>query len=261
LFFQPRMRSVKLMLRFILFLLFIFPYSGHSQTSRMIMVTEEWPPFRIINKNSSSGYSGIDIDIIKQLSIDLGVTIEIKHYPWARALELMKSGQADIISGIALTPEREKFLYYVPVSYYAVHPVFYTRKGKGKMIRTYENLYGSSVGYSLNSFYFEPFNSDTQIKKRGFSTEAQLLKILAMGRIDVIIGTDPNISYEIARMGYRDLMEPTVFLPAEKTELFIAISRKSPAITFAGKIEEILQHLKDDGRINEIMNSYNQVMR
>ena len=113
------------------------------------MVTEEWPPFRINDESSSSGFRGIDIDIVNTLSEKLGVKIEIQRHPWAMSLALMRSGQADMITGAAYTVDRESFVNYIPISYSAVRPVFYTQKGKGSQIQSYQDLYGPSVGYSL----------------------------------------------------------------------------------------------------------------
>jgi len=239
-----------------MFTLLSFPCPSYSKITRIVMVTENWPPFRISDESSPSGFRGIDIEIAERLSEALDIRIEIERYPWARALEQIRNGKADIISGIAYDKDRESFMYYVPVSYCSVSPVFYTLKGKGDLIRSYNDLHGPSVGYSINSVYFEPFDSDTQIKKTGFSTEDQLLKVLALGRIDVIIGTDPNISYESARLGYGDVIEPAAYQPAEKIELFIALSRKSKVMSIAGDIEKALRRLMYDGTIHGILDSY-----
>lgn len=220
------------------------------------MVTEAWPPFRMNDANSPSGFNGIDIDLTHELSQILGVTIEIHRHPWARALEMMRSGHADMLTGIAYTSDREAFMHYVPKSYYAVRPVFYTQKGKGHLIKTYEDLYGPSVGYSLNSAYFEPFNSDSRVNKVGLSTEVQLLQALALGRVDITVGTDPNISYDIARLGYRDVLELTHYQPSVKTNLYIALSRKSSAMSYAQDIETAIDRLMNDGTIETIINKY-----
>jgi polar amino acid transport system substrate-binding protein len=222
----------------------------------MIMVTEEWPPFRITDEKSPVGFKGIDIDIIDKLSKSLGIALEVQHHPWARALEQIRNGQADIITGVAYNKERESFMYFIPVCYYSVQPIFYVRRGKGVLIQSYSDLYGPSVGYSINSLYYEPFDSDNQIKKTGLSTESQLLKLLALGRLDIIIGTDPNISYEIGELGYNDVLEPAAYQPAEKTELFIAISRKSPAMARVKEIQQVIQRMMGDGTIKTIINSY-----
>jgi polar amino acid transport system substrate-binding protein len=96
----------------------------------------------------------------------------------------------------------------------------------------------------------------SKINKTGLSTEVQLLQVLALGRIDVIIGTDPNLSFEVARLGYQDVLEPTTYQPSEKTELFIALSRKSRAMSLAPEIEQALRGLMTNGAIDNIINSY-----
>jgi polar amino acid transport system substrate-binding protein len=233
------------------------PRWGECGDRAIIMATEEWPPFRMNDPNSPSGFRGIDIDIAERLSDAIGIPIVVQRHPWARALALMRTGGADMITGVARTQEREAFMHYVPISYYAVHPVFYARKERGDAIQTYADLVdGPSVGYSLHSAYFEPFNSDDRIKKVGLSTEPQLLHALALGRIDVIIGTDPNISFDIARLGYRDALEPTRYQPPKKTELFIALSRKSPAMAHAKKIEQALKRLLANATIEAIFGNY-----
>lgn len=249
-------RPVISALRILFLLLLVFPTHGHSENTHIIMVTEDWPPFRISDDASPSGFRGIDIDIADKIAEAIGCTIEIRHHPWARALEQMKSGQADLITGVAYTEERAAFLHYIPVAYSEVRPVFITSKSKASTISTYADLHGPSIGYSLNSVYFEPFDSDPRINRVSFSTEAQLLKVMALERIDVIVGTDPNISYEIKRLNYGAQLTPTAYQPDEKTQLYFALSRKSPAMELAEKIESVLQQLVNTGAIDAIQNAY-----
>jgi len=253
---RKRAAAFIIRLGFALFFILILPDPGPCQETRLVMVTEAWPPFRMNDEKSPCGFRGIDIDITLALSRELGIRIDIQRHPWGRALELMRSGHADMVTGAARTPEREVFMHYVPISYYAVRPVFYTQKGKADRIRSYADLIGPSIGYSLKSAYFEPFNSDSAIKKVGLPTEVQLLRLVALGRIDVTIGTDPNISYDVARLGYRDVLEPTVYQPPDKTDLYIAISRKSTALAMAEKIEQALGRLMASGAIEEIIHAY-----
>lgn len=252
-------RRLNMALAFLAILLPLFAQFStplFAQPTRIVMVTEHWPPFRMNDDARPSGFRGIDIDVMEKLSQVLGVPIEIQRHPWARALELMRNGQADMITGIARTAEREEFMHYIPVSYASVRPVFYTQKGKGHLIQSYEDLYGPSVGYSLKSAYFEPFNSDTRIHKVGLSNEVQMLHVLALGRIDILIGTDPNIAYEVSRLGYHDAVEPTAWQPSNMTELFIALSRRSPAMGQAEEIERALRQLLEDGTVNAILGVY-----
>ena len=94
------------------------------------------------------------------------------------------------------------------------------------------------------------------VKPNFVSTEVQLLHMLALARIDITIGTDPNISYDIARLGYREQLEATAWQPSKKTELFIAFSRKSPALGLSRRIEETLRQWLSDGTVDRIIRAY-----
>ena len=220
------------------------------------MATEEWPPFRINDPQGESGFRGIDIEVVAALEERLGVKIHIERHPWARALEMMRSGQVDLLSGVARTAERERFMHYVGTSYWAVRPRFYAAKGRGGEILFYEHLRGKSIGYSLHSAYFEPFDSDAGLDKKGLSAEAQLLQALALKRLDLIIGTEPNLSYDIARLGLGSAVEPTAYQPERQTDLFFAFSRKSPHLDLAGRIEEVLAGLVKEGVVRGIVARY-----
>jgi len=245
-------KVVRLLLCILLLLLPIFAFSQRKIT----MVTEEWPPFRINDPTEPSGFVGIDIDVVTYLERELGVTIEIQRHPWARALEMMKSGLIDCISGYAMTSERQIFSEYVPTPYYSVRPVFYALKGAGASIKTYDDLYGKVIGQSKNSAYFEPYNSDTRMLKKDLVTEVQIIQMAALGRIDLAIGTDPNISWDIAKLGLRDKLEQTSFIPTVKTDLYIAFSRKSPALDLVPLIDQAIAKMLVNGTFAKIIQKY-----
>jgi len=169
---------------------------------------------------------------------------------------MLRDGQVDMITGVAYSSERAVYMAYVPTSYAAVQPVFYSRKGRGSLVKTYEDLRGKSIGQSIRSLYFEPYNSDTSLNKVDLSTEPQIIKMLALGRLDLAIGTDPNIAWDIAQLGLRDSLEHTAYTPSAKTELFIAFSRKSKALGLIDAMNAAIVRMKKDGTIDAIIASY-----
>jgi polar amino acid transport system substrate-binding protein len=74
----------------------------------------------------------------------------VQRHPFARALEMIKTEKADLITGVAYTDKRAGFISYIPTSYYAVSLVFYTQKGRGHLVKTYDDLYKFKIGYSLH---------------------------------------------------------------------------------------------------------------
>jgi polar amino acid transport system substrate-binding protein len=168
----------------------------------------------------------------------------------------MKSGQADIITGLAYTPERAQYIHYSAIPYYVVSPAFYLRKGKGHLIKKYKDLYRFTIGYSIDSAYFEPFNSDTALKKFGVSTEIQLIKMLANGHIDVIIGTNCNVEHDIAKLGLKDKIEKAHYIPDKKIELYLGISKNSKFAKQYDELNRIIKELVETGSANKIADKY-----
>jgi len=242
------------------FIIFIFMFislsgTGHSN-GPLIAVTEAWPPFRINSEGTKYGFSGIDIDILEGLEKDLNIEIVVQRHPFARALEMIRTGDADLTPAIAYTEQRSEFISYVPTSYYAVSPVFYTQKNRGHLVQTYDDLYKFKIGYSLHSAYFEPFNSDGKLQKMGISTEEQLVKMVASGRIDLIIGTNPNLAYDIKQYEVKGKIEEIRYHPESKTKVYIGLSKKHEGKDLQRRIDIYLQKIMTNGDLNRILDKY-----
>ena len=217
---------------------------------------EKWAPFRIEDKESPRGFKGLDIEILNEISKKLNIKIQIKRSPWARSLANLKSGDSDIITGVAYTEERAEYINYAEPSYYSVNPVFYVKKGRGHLIKNYSDLYSYSIGHSIKSAYFEPFNSDTKLKKVELSSETHLIKMLMLGRVDAIIGTEPNISYDLIKSGLRNKAERAFYKPDKQTKLYIGISKKSPLSSRMKEIEMVIKDMLNDKKIDKLMKRY-----
>ncbi len=114
-----------------------------AEMNEITVVTETWPPFRIADETSDCEYSGIDVDLLKDIAERLNVTFTIRRLPWARCLVFMETGQADLITGLAYTPEREQYIHYSEMPYYQVSPAFFVPKGKGHLIKRYADHQGA----------------------------------------------------------------------------------------------------------------------
>lgn len=221
---------------------------------KLVLATEPWSPYRMIDAAGNLG--GIDIDLIHALEKKLGVTIEIELHPWSRCLEMMRDGEVDLMSGLAWSEDRARYIQYLKPSYHTVQPVFYTLAGKGPSIASYNDLFGKRIGQSMKSVYFEPYNSDIRLYKVDLSSETQILQLLSLGRIDVAVGTDPNISWDIKRLGYKGVFERTAYIPPVKTDIYIGVSKKSGTLKNVGDLERALAELIQDGSVDSFIEKY-----
>ncbi|MBN2658373.1 MAG: transporter substrate-binding domain-containing protein [Spirochaetales bacterium] len=239
----------------VFFVVLIGGAAVHSQEV-FNLVTEVWAPFRLVDESTESGFSGIDIDVINELERRMNVIIKIESCPWARALDEIRSGEADLISGIAYTKDRAAFAEYIPVSYAAVEPVFYTQSGKGSSVVNYGDLAGKVIGMSRHSAYFEPYNSDNTLNKYFLDSEQKILDMLVLGRLDLGIGTNPNMAYDISVSGYQDKLELVFYKPPVATKLYLAMSKKSGGIPMLDEFSEALSDMTGDGTMESILEKY-----
>ncbi|SIQ22981.1 amino acid ABC transporter substrate-binding protein, PAAT family [Alkalispirochaeta americana] len=229
--------------------------SGEALPEHLVLATDVWPPFRLAD-SSGDLVSGIDLELVREIETRLGIPVVVQRHSWPRALEMLRTGEAHIMTGIAWSAERETYLHYLSPSYTAVSPAFYTLRGSEDILQSYRDLYSLRVGQVRDSVYFEPFNSDTKIEKITVSSERQLLRMLYHGRVSVLVGTIPNLLWDIRQLGMESLVGPAIYQPAHGTDLFIALSRASPAMELRPVLEKILRDIIDEGVVATILEGY-----
>ena len=226
---------------------------GLNSGTKITVATDEWPPFRIINK--SQAFEGFDIDLLEAISNNTDLTFKVKRYPWARALKHLQHHKVDMMTGLAYTKERALYINYVPFPYFVCKPAFYIQKSLNKDIITYQDLYQYKIGFVLNSAYFEPFNSDKKIRRHAVATEGQLLKMAVKGRLDVFVGTDCQVDYEITKKGLWDTFSKASYQPADSVKLFLGVAMNTnPSVVM--KLSHALIELDNSGQLQQIKNKY-----
>jgi polar amino acid transport system substrate-binding protein len=231
----------------------LFPNTIKSESLEIDVTADEWPPFRIIEGDK---YSGIDFDLLEEVSKRMNLKLVVKQYPWSRGLINMRLGNVDIMSGLAKTKQRALFLDYTTPSYYKCSTVFYVKKGNANLIQTYDDLKKYNIGFVTGSAYFSPFDTDASLKKYSVTTEEQLIKMLLYDRFKVIIGTDCQADYDIARLGLSHKFEKANYRPGNNVDLYIGISKKSHLSKELEKINKIIQDIINEGKIQEYAKKY-----
>ena len=208
----------------LLALLILAPLSRAGEGEPLRVMTDLWPPFRM--EDESGQLQGLDVDLLAELSRRTGLRFEVERAPWARGLAALEQGKADLMTGLARTAERERYIQYLDAPYYACSPRFYANPALATRLDDYEKLRGLRIGYVLESAYFQPFDSDQTLDKVGVSTENQLLQMLVRGRIDVLVGTDCQVDYALLTPELGGRIVKAAYYPEVRTELYIGFSRQ-----------------------------------
>ncbi len=75
-------------------------------------------------------------------------------------------------------------------------------------------------------------------------------------RIDVIIGTECQVDYELKKINLKNQFDKSVYKPENKVELFLEISKKSKFANKTNDINKILSDIIKEGKINEFAKRY-----
>jgi len=217
-----------------------------------------YPPNEMMDADQQ--LSGVHIDIVRAVAKLLNMPIEIKSLPWNRALHLMEKGEADAITHIGKTPEREKFaLFYEGNTLSTTRNGFFILKENaadfnytGELQQLTDNTIGTINGYSYGIAFdsAEYLNRDT-----GTDTEEVLLSKLIRGRFPIAISKIDRIYFIANKNKVRDkiiFLKP--YMPG--VEQYIAFSKVLNHQKIGLKFAAALSMFKTTAQYRQILAKY-----
>ncbi|MDH6363454.1 ABC-type amino acid transport substrate-binding protein [Enterococcus sp. PF1-24] len=134
-----------------------------------------------LNDKGEMEVVGFDVDLVNQLSEDLGFEYEIIETEFKGLVGELQSGRADfVISGMTATEERRKSVDFSD-------PYFYTKTGvifpKDQNIETVTDMQGKKIAVSFGTT-FEQQATDMGAEVVAFDSGAAVLQDLYNGRVD-----------------------------------------------------------------------------
>ncbi len=248
----------------LLAVLLLSVFAPDGQAERLVVPMDPYPPWKFVDtQHWAVDPNGIDNRLIEALlsayNETFGAELEADYrgYPWKRCLDMMHSGQADLISGILKRPEREEYLIFIEPPYKTRSAkVFYVRKGEGERIRRYEDLHDLKIGLQAGVSYFEPFDSDTGIRKEEAGDDLSNLRKLIHGRIDAVISTETQADYLIAVEGLGDRIVKAEYRYDYELPVYFALSRQSPHADKAVRFSEIVTRLVEQNVFETLIEDY-----
>ena len=156
-----------------------------------------WPPYEFVDQ--SGELQGVTVDIIKILEKQLGVQFKVNsQYSWAETLKKIRNHDIDIVSGISISPEREKYLIFTH-SYLTPLIGIYTRKDD-ITINHFDDLKNKTVVVENQYFSHEELvEKHPEIKLLVVETTADALKALSYGKADAYIGDQGATNWVIEK--------------------------------------------------------------
>ena len=166
-------------------------------------VDTAWPPIEWIDKQGQ--HQGMTSDYIGFISEVTGLKFtKAEAMPWIDVLKKSKQNDLDVLSAVAVTPERQEYLNFT--STYLSFPLVIFSRDDDSFITDIHDLYGKRVGiengYSSQSFlqYDHP-----DIELVNFDTTQNILSALSLGKIDAYVGNLTVAAYLIKKEGLTNI--------------------------------------------------------
>lgn len=149
---------------------------------------------------------GTHVDLIEAAAARLPVQVVIQTYPWLRAIAMLQRGDADAITYMGKTPEREQFGYFEEGNRLSVvqNGFFVLKANAAKVAYTGDmnQLRPYSIGQIRGRRSFQAFDQATFLNKdENAGTEEALLKMLVGGRFDIATAPIARTKYIAKTMG------------------------------------------------------------
>ncbi len=228
-------------------------FAANVQAEPLGIVGSSWPPY--IDKSQQS--KGMAMEIVTVALQRRGYQTRISIETWPRALEGVEIGVYDLVAAIWKTREREKTLFFSQ-PYLANQIKFIKNKDTEVQYRTLEDLKGLLIGTVRNYAYDKDFLETQDLIKIPQNHIIQNLLKLTQGEIDLTLGDEKAIRYEIHQYmkGNEQQLE---FLnkPLSKRNLRIAVNKNNPtAKKIVDDFNQAIAKMKADGTLAEIINKY-----
>ncbi len=201
------------------------PAAGGTEKKPLLIATGEWPPYT----SDTMENQGIATGIVRRAFRQMGVTIELVFYPWARCYESVRTGKVWGAFPYARTEERAGQVDFSDILLYSTSKLFYfDRPPKDLRFKTLADLVPFRIG-GVSGFY-----SESLLKKAGIEADyapkpRNGFEKLMLGRTDLFVSNELAgwhlIHSSFPRRAHRF---GTVSRPLDRNGLRMIVSREHP---------------------------------
>jgi polar amino acid transport system substrate-binding protein len=222
-------------------------------------VSFEYPP--LIHQAAGGPPQGLAVEIVDRVFRKLGDTMQIRIFPWARALAMVGQGNADCIFTLYHAPERELFLDYSNEALVPQIIYFYARKG---VLVEFDGDMASIKGFSVGTAHqinygpkFEQARPRLNIDEAP-TIEQNFMK-LARGRVDLVPSNLYTASSTLALASMKDYADRIVKLPVpvESVMSYIAFSKARKLTTLRDRFDVELRKFVLSDEYHRLLQRYN----
>lgn len=244
-------------MKYLINLLLVFSISicGYSQAKELTMTTTDWAPFYGSKLDDGGFLSVIASESLKAS----GYESNLEFTSWANALELVKSGEKDILLGAYFSDERAKTYHFSIPIYSALTGIIKKDGLPLDFYNSFEMLDAYKIGKIDQSVVGKSFDAYPFKNLIGFDGVDDGLKALDKGYIDLYVDSFAVVKQVATDIGIDPATLIMVQPPVEKNDLYVLFSKKIPdAIKFRDAFNAGFIKIQVNGTYDKILARFNQ---
>lgn len=229
----------------------------HAQDLLIVHADGYFPPNEMVEQGQ---LRGVHIDLILAVSKQLNIKVQFRSYPWKRAMSLVQAGEADAITYMGKTAEREKFAYFEEGNRLSsTQNGFFTTQENASKIQyagKLQALNNLTIGTIRGRAYFPEFDVASNLQKDdNAADEEQLLKKMMAGRFDLALGHVSRIKYVAQQMKIADKL---VFIQPYTPPIsnYLAFSRAKRHQQLAQRFAQAMEEYKKSPAFQTLLRTY-----
>jgi polar amino acid transport system substrate-binding protein len=219
----------------------------------VIAVDQGNPPF-MFEKDGKA--AGLYPTLLSAIFDRMGMSVDIKPYPWKRALLMGKNGEAGI-GGIYKNLERLKIYDYSDVLY-TERVLLYVKKGHEFEFNTLSDLEGKKIGVLLGWSYGDDVDQARKagkLKVEEVSNDKANFQKLDIERMDGVFSLELTGNILINQKAYQGRIVALAKPVAENTT-YLVFAKQSQKSELLDKFNMALNAMKDDGTYEQVAQTY-----
>lgn len=245
-------------------LLLVFCTSLYAEQTTLTASTLHYPPYEYMEAGQAKG---IAVDLIREaLKRTDHTAVEVKFYPWKRAVFMTQTGQRDMLFNAGKNKARQAWGHFVDSVLIQQSYVLFKRKSdQFSLMPDLSNVDAKTIavrqGFLYGSGRFRQALDKDQFKAVTLSNSTQQsVRLLLNNRVDLFVGDLLPVMHYLKTEGLEDQVEVVQHLGKPMEVLtwptYLMFSKAAVSYGFVQQVNAALEAMKADGSFAAIYQRY-----
>lgn len=234
----------------------LLPVARGLASEPVVLVTAQYPPF---SYEEDGQQKGLAVDLVREAFARMRQPLRIEFVPFARAIEMVKSGEADGIFPFALSEDRKVFALFSSEKL-LVDPgsLFVRADSTITFDGDYAKLSPYTIGMQRGTNHGPAFMqalSTYNIKTDPAENQERNITKLVAGRFDIAVGPRLVVLYAARQAGKAGEIK-LLYSGVSEGFAYLGVSRLRNREALLQQFDQTLRRMRQDGSYEKIVRAY-----